>query len=151
MRLAVRGHAQSAQFVETHAVRAKCLRAPHRPRVIPIEPQDPTDAPLAALNDQDLPPVCAQCVAHDGLCVAHARGVLPALDDAMLRRLYGLQGAKKPPKPRAPDPAVERALRREDRKRVKAKATQQAKTIDRFQRAVAGQFTRSRPASRSAA
>lgn len=98
-------------------------------------------------NDQDLPPVCAACLEHDGLCLAHARGILPELDTAMLKRLYGLQGPKKPPKPPAPSKGAERAMRREDRKRKKAKAN----TIDRFHRAVAGQFTRSRPASRSAA
>lgn len=90
----------------------------------------------------DLPPVCDRCVAAGGLCKQHEVGVLPLLDDAMLRRLYALQGAKKPPRPPTRDPAVERALRREDRKRKKRE--------HRIRRAVQGEFTRSRPASLTA-
>lgn len=86
-------------------------------------------SPAALATDPE--PVCDACLSHDGLCLAHAKSVLPQLAQPSWVRLIGAQ-RQLPKKAPAPSTAAERAMRRNARRLV---------------RAINGEFTRSRRAT----
>lgn len=98
----------------------------------------PTDMPTpdvgVVISGLDLPPVCDDCLSHDGLCLAHGKSVLPQLAQP---RWYRLVGSVLTPDKALPDesPSVLRAKRRVAR---------------RLSRAMRGEFTKSPPAVRAA-
>lgn len=76
-------------------------------------------------------PLCADCLSREGLCLAHAKSVLPQLAQPHWYRLVGSV--------LAPD----RAVKDEAPAVLKAKR----RTARRLQRAMAGEFTRTRSAA----
>lgn len=86
------------------------------------------------LGEEGLPPVCAQCIERDGLCVAHAPAVLPQLKQPGWYRhahsgMYHETGKAQLEQ----SPAAKKAERRNVRKK------------SRLERALAGEFTPVRP------
>lgn len=86
-------------------------------------------SPLALVADTE--PVCADCLAHDGLCRIHAREVCPApLRTNYPVWLIGYTYAKPEPE----SPKARRVRERKERKRS---------GMARLARAVGGEFSRS--------
>lgn len=79
------------------------------------------------VSGTDMPPLCDACLAHEGLCIAHAKSVLPQLAQPHWYRLIGtpLRHTKPLPDESAP---VLKAKRR---------------VAKRLQRAMRGEFTKS--------
>lgn len=90
--------------------------------------ENPDARPLCAADPE---PLCAACLAHEGLCHVHARDVLPA--PLTTNWPVWLMGATAYQQPAPESPAAKRVRERHERKRAKR---------SRLARALAGEHTR---------
>lgn len=95
---------------------------------------------LVLLLAADPEPLCADCVAHQGLCRVHAYDVLPEL--LSTNWPVWLMGATAYQTPEPESPAAKRVRERKARKRAKR---------SRLARALAGEYTRVTPKTPRAA
>jgi hypothetical protein len=98
-------------------------------------------------NDTYLPPVCASCLEHDGLCVRHLPEVCPQLKQPSWHRHAHSGKYYEVGKDKVTETAaVKKAKRRNDRRQKRAVAGGiSRKNLDRFARALRGEFTPCRP------